>query len=77
MKLKIVGECPESVARAKRLGFSSHEWKRDGVLEGPLHPDCLRVAAMVWQAAFHTHRFSPRNANYRLTKIRVGPQSAS
>lgn len=60
MRLKIVDESPEILQRAKSLGFTSRNWKENGELEGKFHKDCFAVAALVWQAAFHTRKFSPR-----------------
>lgn len=59
-RLKIVDESPEILERAKDLGFTSREWKQNGDLEGSFHKQCFEVAALVWQAAFLTRRFSPR-----------------
>ncbi len=60
LRLKIVDESPEMLSRAKKLGFTWHEWKENGQLEGNFHTNCFQVAVLVWQAAFHTRKFSPR-----------------
>ena len=60
MRLQITHEDPKMIACAKKVGFTSANWRVGEEMQGPLHRQCFYQAISIWEIAFHTRALSPR-----------------
>lgn len=60
MRLKITHDQQKLLNTAKALGFKSHSWAIDDVMQAPMHRKCFNFATRIWKLAFVTRALSPR-----------------
>ena len=60
MRLQITHEDPKMIASAKKVGFTSANWRIGEEMHGPLHRQCFNQAILIWEITFHTRALSPR-----------------
>ena len=60
MRLQITHEEPRMIECAKKVGFTSANWRVGEEMRGQLHSRCFNQAILIWEIAFHTRALSPR-----------------
>ena len=60
MRLQIAREDPGMIDSARKMGFTSANWRAGEAMQGTLHRRCFNQAIQVWEIAFNTRALSPR-----------------
>jgi hypothetical protein len=60
MRLQITHQNDRMIKCAKKVGFTSENWRVGEPMVGTLHKQCFNQAVLIWEIAFHTRALSPR-----------------